>query len=157
MGKSFANGSFALSANYGWAQRSFETYEDVDGATTELEDGARLRPASINGKLIVGNFKANFMYDDYTAESADQYGWVEGKDNMSFRNTYTHFEYGFNVNESVTITPSLNYKFGSPWATDVSGAFDWDVENDVYALYHIKSSRLSPSLTVNANLNSNIN
>ncbi len=126
--------NYSVSAYMGSGRRSTSDYTDIDGAVLNLKENSALKPMMFNANVNKGNFSAQFIYDGYKLESADQFGAIEPKDKINFNQFFGLVKYKFEASEKLTITPRIGFKSGTPWGVASTGTYP----------YLVQATRISP-------------
>lgn len=107
---------------------NYETYSYADGKANDLN------PNWINVGVNNGKLDFRFIYDDFKTTTRAQYGYSGLPQGLptDFTSLYASLKYDWKVNDSVTLTPYINYRKQNPWKqmdpmTLTAGAGRFDV------------------------------
>ncbi|MGZ3863949.1 MAG: TonB-dependent receptor plug domain-containing protein [Bacteroidia bacterium] len=109
---------WSMSSMIGEGQRSDAYYKDIYGDSVRLRGKSQLNPAYVNFGASYKGFSFRGIGDFYHTTTIDGNDAVLAHPfTQNFNSMYYELKYVWKINNKLTITPKLNYKNQSPWAT----------------------------------------
>lgn len=137
--------SVSLSAYYNTGKQSAETYEALDGSSTNYKDSSAVKSSNINLGLKYKDLNLRFIYDDLSVKNLNYDGYTH------FDGFYLGANYAIKLGEKWTITPKLNYKKQEPWSYIKPKWYD---DTDYYNVYN---NRYTGNITTSFDPNDKVN
>ncbi|MDA3867868.1 MAG: TonB-dependent receptor plug domain-containing protein [Salinivirgaceae bacterium] len=146
----------SLHTYLGSANRSQKTYtgfnEDYSGFEEyEMKDNSDINAFHVNLGVKKGQFKNRLIIDRYAVQSKDAFDVVSEAYYFQFNTFMFATEYGYKVNEKLTITPELIYKRQMPWYLNDENS------KSTFLFIDVTSQRTTSRITANYNINDKLN
>jgi outer membrane cobalamin receptor len=109
--------------------RSDEVWTDWWEGEGETDGNSMLNAMSVNAGMKYKNLSARVVFDDYKTTTINMYDEVSAVATpVDARSVLSELKYDLKVNDKLTITPSVNYSYYSPWTTlkDPNAVFGTD-------------------------------
>ena len=116
VGNKTKNTSYSINAGWGSGLRSTRTYTDVYGNSYEMANQSGITNKNLNAIADIKGFRLQAMYNDYVVDTRDAYDMALSQAYpTAFKLWQGSITKKINAGSRLSITPSLNYKYQSPW------------------------------------------
>ncbi|MDA3867867.1 MAG: TonB-dependent receptor plug domain-containing protein [Salinivirgaceae bacterium] len=138
------------------ANRSQKTYtgfnEDYSGFEEyDMKDNSAINAFHVNLGVKKGQFKNRLIIDRYDVQSKDAFDVVTDSYFLSYNTMLFSSEYGYEINDKLTITPELVFKQQEPYYLNNENA------KGSTMFFNVASQRITSRVTANYNVNEKLN
>ncbi len=103
-------------ATLGVGNRSDRTFTDLGGASYDMAKASEANPGMVSAHAAWRGLAVRFFYDDYRTTNRDAYGVVvDPAEKVRWRAAAGDARWDLRVNDRLTITPRITYRWEIPW------------------------------------------
>ena len=127
------NSTVFFNLNATEAQRSHDTYTDINGASYQLQGASGIKNIFLNTGGNIGNLHIRWISNNYTLSGRDEYVDIaDRKSNLQFMSNSIETKYEWKSGEKFKLIPRFRFNYENPWSSPKK---DLKTDEEPFSIY----------------------